>query len=137
MNDWDEYLVEVTDLIDAREKYQRRLGQVASDIGSESLERFAEELLNTSGYKVSPTTLRSYRWVWEKTKDLQLPEDLPYRVYRELAGTEDPKEWADKIIKEGLSGPEAIRLIRISKGLDKKKTKTIICAQCGNNIEVG
>jgi hypothetical protein len=139
MEDWEEYLVQVSDLVEKREKYQKVLGQVSFTIseryGAEALDRFANELLETSGYKVSPTTLRSYRWVWEKTKDLNLPEDMPYRIYREIAGTKDPASWAERIIKEGLSAPDAIRQIRLEKGLDSDKKETI-CPHCGGVVNV-
>lgn len=135
--DWNEYIEMVSNLVESREKYQKSLGQVSSTIaslyGSTALLDFAKEIEDATGRKISPTTLRNYRWVWEKTSALNLPEDFPYRAYQAIAGSKDPQGWANAVHKMGLSGDEVIHLIREEKGqIDRKKE--IICPECGNKF---
>lgn len=137
---WEPYVQEVSGLIESRETYQRKLGQIASTIqelfGANALVGFADEIENTTGRKVSHKTLRNYAWVWNKVGQLELPEDLTYRALQALASTENPKKWVDTLIEHGLSSAELIRLIRKDKGLDDNKKKTILCPQCGATIEI-
>lgn len=129
---WEYYLEEVSNLISSRENYQRRLGRIASDLsrdwGSQALESLSEDLKETQGLKVSPTTLRNYRWVHEKTAHLNLPEDLSYRTLQTIASTDDPEKWALRIEKEGLSSSEVYFLILQEKGKEPTVRK---CPNCG------
>jgi hypothetical protein len=135
---FDQYVQTVATLVTSRESYQRSLGQTASTVvsmyGNEALVRLADEVAETSGVKISTTTLRNYKWVWEKTSILNLPDDLSYRCLQAIAGSKDPEKYA-KLVEEGLSSNEIIKMIREEKGL-LPKHKTFLCKQCGAPNEV-
>jgi len=134
MAEWEEFLTEASVLIENREHYQRRIGELAAKIasvyGPQKLEDFSHTIKETYGLTISVSTLRNYRWVYELTKDLDLPEDLSYRTLQYIASSSDPKMWAEKIKTEGLSSPEALKMLREEKGLIKKE-KFVTCPNCG------
>lgn len=131
--DWDNAKLEASTLVENREHYQRRLGSLASEIAREfgltKLDEFATEVKNDYGLSLSPSTLRNYLWVYEKTKDLELPEDLSYRTLQHIVSSGDPAGWAERIKNEGLSSAEVYRLIRKSRGI---KEDTVTCPACQN-----
>lgn len=133
--DWESKLLEASTLLEAREHYQRRLGQLAYDIAAEfgpsHLKVFSDQIKETYGMTVSVSTLRNYRWVYMETKDLELPDDLSYRTLQYIASAKDPVYWAERIKAEGLSSPDILFLLRKEKGLDKKNQKEFICQKCG------
>lgn len=130
---FQEYVQLVADLCSKRENYQRSLGQTASTVvsmyGNEALIKLADEVVETSGVKISLTTLRNYKWVWEKTSVLNLPDDLSYRCLQAIAGSKNPEKYA-KLVSEGYSSNEIIQMIRKEKGITPK-TKAFICKNCG------
>lgn len=132
-SEWDSLILKVAELLTTREKYQRILGQIAyeiaNDYGSYALEDFANEVKETHGIHISPSTLRNYEFVYRKTASLKLPDDLSYRTLQWIASSGQSELWADRIKKEGLSSAEVYRLIRESKGLGKRKA--YICVHCG------
>ena len=135
---WDEYVETVAKLVESREKYQRTLGKLASQVctefGTEKLSDLVNDLQETHGLKVSVSTLKNYRWVFDRLNGLNLPEDLSYRTLQYIASSKDPAAWAKRIIDEGLTSPEVFKLLREEKGLpDKKK---FICKACGAPNEV-
>ena len=132
--DWQEYLVIVADHLEKKEKYQKTLGQISNAIveayGSNSLQGFADEIAENYGMRISPKTLANYGWVWKNTKDLDLPEDIGFQVYQLLAGVEDKEKYVKRIINEGMSTPQAAKMIKEGKGV-KPKTRKFICSSCG------
>ena len=130
---FQEYVQRVATLVGSRETYQRSLGQTASTVvsmyGNDALVRLADEVAETVGIKISTTTLRNYKWVWEKTSILNLPDDLSYRCLQAIAGSKDPEKYA-KLVSEGLSSNEIIKMIREEKGIPAK-VKKWICTSCG------
>ena len=136
---WDDLIEKVATLIEGREKYQRYLGELTSqfckDFGSEKLPDFVGDIQETYGLKVSVSTLKNYRWVHDKLEGLNLPEDISYRSLQYIASSKDPAAWAKRINEEGLSSPDVFRLLREEKGLPDKK-KSVICPQCGAEIQV-
>jgi len=130
---WDNYKAIVADHIEKREKYQKTLGQVAATVvetyGSNSLDGFAHEISENYGVKIAPSSLRNYAWVYNKTSELDLPEDITFQVYQLLASMKKKEEYAHKIVHEGLSSTEAVRMLKKAKGV-KKKPK-FICKSCG------
>lgn len=135
---FQEYVQQVATLVTSRETYQRALGQTASTVvamyGNNALVDLANQVAETSGVKISTTTLRNYKWVWEKTSVLNLPDDLSYRCLQAIAGSKDPEKYA-KMVEEGMSSNEIIKMIREEKGL-LPKHKTFLCKQCGAPNEV-
>jgi hypothetical protein len=131
---WESALQELTTLLEIREHYQRRLGELASGIASEfgprKLVELADQISELSGRKISLSSLRNYRWVYEMTKDLNLPEDISYRTCQTIASSGRPEYWSERIKKEGLASAEVYKMIRKEKGLDKK-SKQVICTACG------
>jgi hypothetical protein len=132
MQDWDSLLQTASALIISKENYQKKLGELSWDViksgGRESLPTFAKEIEDMTGHRVSPTTLRNYAWVWMKTKELEIPEDIPFSVCQLIAGTPNPLEYANKI-KEGASGAEIARLIK-----GERPGKIIVCPLCGGQF---
>lgn len=135
---FQEYVQLISDLVEKREGYQRSLGQTASTVvsmyGNDALIKLADEVAENSGIKISITTLRNYKWVWEKTSVLSLPEDLSYRCLQAIAGSKNPEKYAE-LVKQGYSSNEIIKMIREEKGL-LPKHKTFICKNCGASNEV-
>lgn len=131
----DEYIQQVASLVDNREKYQRKIGQIAYTVtelyGAHSLGDLSKEVEDATGRKISVSTLRNYRWVYERTMDLQLPEDLSYQALQRIAGSTDPKAWAKRVDKEGLSSAEVSRLLR-----KETPKKVVICPNCGQDVLV-
>ena len=105
--EWDIYLVKVSELLEARENYQKILGRMAFEIsekyGPSLLADFSNDIKEGYGLSISPSTLRNYKWVWEKTNKLALPEDISYRTLQYIASSGKPEYWATKIKEEGLS----------------------------------
>lgn len=138
MTEWEGYVQEVAVLIENREKYQRKLGEIAADVqaeqGSAALEGFAEDVKETTGRTISHKTLRNYAWVWNQTSHLELPLDITYRAQQALAGTPEPDKWFKKMIDEGWSSAELVLHIRKAKGLDVDK-KRILCENCAKEIQ--
>jgi hypothetical protein len=131
---WDQIVEQVSVLVLQREKYQGTLGKLAKEVadtyGVPALKDLAEAIKETHGVILAVSTLKNYRWVYEKTSHLNLPEDLSYVTRQYIATSGDPEGWARKIIDAGLSGPEAVRLIRESKGLNDRRKKRL-CPSCG------
>lgn len=140
MENWDELIIQASEIISNRETYQRLLGKLSFDIsekyGADKLSDFSRDLKEGHGLTISASTLRNYLWVYKKTSPLELPEDLSYRTLQYVASSDDPEAWAKRIKDEGLSSAEIYKLIREEKGLNKKEGKTIICNNCGNKIEI-
>lgn len=138
MNNWNEYVNKIGDLVSFRENYQRQLGELASviakEFGPHALKELAADVSETFGIRIGVSTLRNYRWVYEQTKDLELPEDLSYRTLQSIASSGNPEVWAKRIIDEGLSSAEAYKLMREEKGVSPKKT--YICDNCGAENEL-
>jgi hypothetical protein len=136
---WEDKLEEASILLESREHYQKRLGKLAAEIideyGSNKLIEFSEAIKETYGLSLSVSTLRNYWWCFNRTKDLDLPDDISYRTLQYISSSENPAYWAKRIKDEGLSSPEALRLLREEKGLGPKK-KTVICPKCNQEIEV-
>lgn len=137
---WDELLLQATSIIENRETYQRSLGQLASKVaeeyGQDRLKDFSREIKENYGLIISTSTLKNYRWVWEKTKELKLPEDLSYRTLQYIASSGNPEYWAERITKEGLTSPQVFKLMREEKGLPSKK-RAYICKACGASNLIG
>ena len=135
---FQEYVQQVATLVTSRETYQRSLGQTASTVvamyGNDALIHLADQVAENSGVRISVTTLRNYKWVWEKTSSLNLPDDISYRCLQAIAGSKDPDKYA-KLVAEGLSSNEIIRLIHEEKGITPK-TKTYVCPNCGQENKV-
>ena len=133
---WEDIVQESSSLVRNKETYQHRLGELAylayAERGTAAYEELAKEIEDTVGVRTSHKTLRNKKWVYEKTKDLKIPPDIPYHVLQKISGTKDPKKWANLIIEEGYSGAEIARLIGIEKGTKKR---TIICSNCGKATE--
>lgn len=135
---WNQYVSQIASLVDSRENYQRLLGQTASTIvatyGNDALIKLASDVKESVGRIVSVTTLRNYKWVWEKTSILGLPDDLSYRCLQAIAGSKNPNKYSE-LVKQGYSSNEIIKLIREESG-KTPKTKIYTCKACGAPNEI-
>lgn len=124
MKEWgfDNFVGIGIQIIEEREIYQKLIGKLAYSLtvvkGNHALPKFAQALEEATGRKMSPETLRHYRWIYSKVGHLNIPEDISFSVWSSLASTENPEEWLKKTIDNGWSGAELKREIRISQGKD-------------------
>lgn len=136
---WDQYVTTIGGYVISREKYQKVLGklasQVAQEFGPAALIELASDIAENYGVRIGASTLRNYRYVWDKISHLQLPEDLSYRSLQAIASSKDPEGWANAVKEMGLSSAEVYRLIQQEKG-KKPKTRTIVCDNCGKELNV-
>lgn len=135
--EWDTLVSTVATCVESREFYQKILGKVASSVGSKYGEKRIFQLSSSieemTGRKISPDTLRNYRWVWEKVGHLSIPDDVPYTAYKTLASTDHPEEWLQKMLDNGWSAAQLLREIKIAKGESPKKPH--VCPNCGFNLD--
>lgn len=131
---WDTYVTTIGGLVLSREKYQKVLGKLASEIASEfgpaALTSLADDIAENYGVRISASTLRNYRYVWDKVNRLELPEDLAYRTLQAIASSKDPEGWANAVKTMGLSSAEVYKLIQEEKGY--KPGKQYVCENCGH-----
>lgn len=131
MQGLDEYIETIASAITNRETYQRMLGQIALEVnqtfGIKALETLASEIKERHGKSISPTTLRNYMWVEQKTGHLEIPDDISYRTRQAIAGSVNPEEWIEKI-KQGYSSGEIFNMIMGKT--DKEK-----CPTCGRLLK--
>jgi hypothetical protein len=135
--DWDTKVGLAATLVENREIYQKALGKLANSLprpitrrGDGQLAKFAMAIENLTGRKTSANSLRVYRLVYERLEKVidQIPPDWPYRAWRALAGSGNPEGWLMEGVQKGMSGPEIIREIKLSKGItDTPK----VCKNCG------
>lgn len=115
---WEDIVSVVSTATENRELYQKVLGKLAAESyrrnGNNSLGRLAKEVESMTGIKVSPASLETYSWVYRKLESImhKIPEDYSYRVWRTLAGTDNPGAILDRAIEDGLSGAELGKQIR-------------------------
>jgi len=124
---WDKYIDNVAGILATKEGYQILLGEQASDVidkfGAFALKDLASEIKERHGISTSHKTLYNYAWVIRKTKHLNLPEDISFRVRQMIAGTPNPEHWVDEINK-GMSGPEVAHHLRPTED------NNIVCPYC-------
>ena len=129
---WDAMKLEASQLVENREHYQRRLGELSAGIveefGLSNLDEFAMEVKEDFGLGLSASTLRNYLWVYNKTKGLDLPEDLSYRTLQWISASGDAEGWAKRIKDEGLSSAMVYKLMREAKGIKEDEVR---CPKCG------
>ena len=130
--DWNTKVGLASDLIENHELYQKVLGRLAASLPEDkSIKDFAHDLENMTGRRVAPESLRVYRRVYEKLKSVieRIPLDWSYRAWRALATMENPGEWIDRGVVEGLSSAQVVREIRQERGLDDGPK---VCKRCGS-----
>ena len=128
---WEDKVTVASYAINSKEVYQKLLGKLAASLPQDkSIKDFAHDLENMTGRRVAAESLRVYRRVYEKLKLVieRIPQDWSYRAWRALATMENPGEWIDRGVVEGLSSAQVVREIRLERGLDDKGPK--ICPRC-------
>lgn len=132
---WTESIIEVAESLVSHDGYQKRLGKVMSGIlkeyGRKAIEEFANELKETYGITRKPETLRNYAYVWNNVGHLNFPDDIHFGCLQIISGTKKPKYWLERIVNEGLSSGEVMRMIRLERGV-KPRTMEVICEKCGH-----
>lgn len=125
----DEIIEQVAILLTNREKYQRSLGQLSLEYRkqngtAESLKGLAEEIKERHGLAISWKTLHNYAWIEERLSGFEIPEDVPFRIRQAIAGTDNPKEWIDRLVA-GANSKE------IYEGIRGKRPPILIeCPKC-------
>lgn len=135
---WLHLVQDTSKLIESQEVFQKTIGlkayEIVSRYGKAALKEFINDVNDLTGKPISINTLRNKLWVYERTKDLDLPEDLTARCLQAIAGTPNPREWADKIKSEGLSSLDVYWAIKATKGV--KKEKEVTCPVCNTSFKV-
>lgn len=133
--DYDNLVGLAAGIIETKEINQKVLGRLAAELegkyGDKVMEKFANSIFESTGYKVATSTLRSYRWVYKAVGNLDIPADFPFHAWKTLAGVENPQEWLNKAREWGWTGKQMVREIKIAHG-DKPVKKT--CPHCGKEI---
>lgn len=134
MENWDEYVVKIADLLEKKENYYLVLMEISFEIsekyGNFALFDFAKAIEDNSGIKISPTTLRNYAWTYDKTRNLDLPREVPFGLRQKIAGREDRGPIA-KLFSQGWSVAAVANFIK-----GKKKDKFVPCPNCGIDVKV-
>jgi len=137
MPSWDEYIQQVSSIVESKEQNHNKLGQICAAImddhpgaGGKALEEFAAEIKVTTGIKVSHSTLRNYAWVYKKTYRYNLPPDVYYIIKQRIASSTNPKKWVD-LINEGHPSDYIYKLM-MEENPKKKRVK--LCRHCGEKI---
>lgn len=134
----DEYIEKISQLVEAREKYQRTLGEISSQVvkqyGLAGLQDLSKSITEATGRSIAFQTLRNYKWVWEKTSGYDIPDDISYNTLQKIAASGNIKKYVD-LIKEGYTNRDVLALIREDRG-ETKKIKVAICPQCNHEFEV-
>lgn len=133
--DWDTCVTLASDAVEGQERYQKVLGKLAlaqgRKRGGNILGKFAQAIEDHTGRKVSPRSLGVYRYVYQVLEPVmgRIPEDWSYNVWKHLATLGETLEpTLTQALNDGLSGPELIRQINISKG--RHENKIMICNRC-------
>lgn len=135
--DYDTCVGLASEAVESRELYQKVLGKMTHTLtlkhGEKAVSNFAQGIENATGYKVKPSSLRVYRWVYQKLEPMldKIPADFSYLCWRDLAGTDDPEGWLGRAISEGMSGSQLGREIRIARG-SQREAKIVVCEKCGH-----
>lgn len=126
----EDIIEQIASLITSREHYQRMLGQIALEYRQthggtiECLKELASEVKERHGLSISWNTLHNYSWVEDRLKDLEIPEDISFRIRQVIAGTDNPSEWVKKI-NEGATTRE------IYEGIKGKQPRPLVeCPKC-------
>lgn len=127
--DWNTLVEFGTYVIESKELHQKVLGRMCAEMNQSQIEDMAKAITDGTGYKVTPSSLRQYRWVWSKIGKLDMPADLPWTAWRELAGTDNPEYWIERVVKDGLNASELKREIRITRG--QPLINLTECPNCG------
>lgn len=122
-------------VVESNELRQKVLGRITSKMNAQELREFSDNILDSTGYKISPASLQQYRWVWNTVSKFDLPADLAWTALRAIAGTRLPQYWANKTIENGWSSPQLIREIKLAEGKEPKK-RSVLCPDCGAKIEI-
>ena len=132
MNNWEQKLQSFYSLMEKGEKNNKKMWRLAFDIkeefGSGGLKEFSDDLLDSFGISRSYHTLRQYAYIHETVKKYGLPDDLSFTVVRNIVRHKDRDKLIKKIIDEGLSYREILRLLA-----QEKTKKEWVCPKCGNS----
>lgn len=132
---WNDYVVEISKFIENKEKHQRRIGQIAFEIyterGKEGFAQLSNDVENMTGFKLSFNSLRVYKWVYSKIKDLDVPQDIPFHAIQTIVGADNPEKYIEDI-KQGIPYGEVIKQIKEAKGV---KHRIHTCPACGHSFE--
>lgn len=126
-----------SEIVEHRELYQKVIGKFASALPrtNADLQEFADALENQTGIHISTSTLRHYRWIYEKLGHLDIPEDFDYSTWNALAPLFDPESWVRKAKENGWDKKTLKAEIR--KFLNKPPVFRIVqCPHCGKEHQV-
>lgn len=130
--DFNQSAVIAAHIMNTKETNQKVLGRLAAGLegkyGDKVIEKLANSIKENTGFKISPSTLRGYRWVYQRVGYLNVPADFPFHTWKTLASTPNPQEWIDKALAQGWSGSQLVREIKVASG---KTAPPKQCPQCG------
>lgn len=146
MEKWEEYVSLVGQEFNKKQDVEHRsykvIGQVALQIlntgGTHALKEFADDVKETYGNGYSFHTYKKYAHIIEVFKDFDIPEDLSVHALNKMSSTSNPQKWMNKVIKEGLTGGQIVKLIEKKEIKRKKKCpycgQVLVCHACQKEI---
>jgi hypothetical protein len=119
MTDFNDLVLQASDILETVENYQFSLGEISQKIvegyGYKALDEFSKEVERTNGVRRSASSLRIYAHVFKISKKLGLPRDILFSTCRDVIFSNDPVKYA-KMAKEGYSGREIRKKIYEDEG---------------------
>jgi len=107
--EFNELVLEASDILDTVENYQWRLGELSNEVvktyGYKALEDFSKQIERVGGVRRSPSSLRMYAYIWKASNTLGLPKDILFSACQSVVFSRDPTKYA-KMAQEGASGTE-------------------------------
>lgn len=133
---WDDCVELAGEVIANRELSNKVIGKLAAHLdvkrGNNVLQRFAADIENSTGVKVSYRHVANCRGIYKRLQPFmdKIPADWTWHAWALIAYTENPGEWIDRGVREGLTSPMLIREVQIAKGI--KRTDQKVCPKCGH-----
>jgi hypothetical protein len=114
MEDFDNLVLQASDILDKQENYQWVLGEISQKIidqyGYKALTDFSNQINENCGVRRTAGSLRLYAYVYKLSKGLNLPRDLLFSCCLAIVFSNNPEKYA-KLAQEGMNRTELRKLI--------------------------
>ena len=136
---WDNCVELAGEVITNRELSNKILGKLAAGLegkrGDKVVQKFATDIENTTGLKVSAKHIANCRGVYRRLLPHinKIPADWAWNAWRLLAYTENPGEWIDKAVNAGWTSAMVVREVQMAKGLKLQNRHE--CPKCGYEFD--
>ena len=125
MNRWNEHISALSEACDIKKKNFEIIAEIGSIIkyeyGVEGLQKAYQELKDNYDVSLSYASMRDYVRMYDRAKEVNMPEDLPFHVKRRILARSDYKETIQKINNENMSAGDVVTYLQ---SLNKKERHT-------------